>query len=192
MPDPVSYTNRRGQTYYLCAAATKTCKKRYVMSKTSEGALTELPPGYTITENVNGLVSIARARPRIITDAEEALVQAELSRCGLDDYRCDAKGKYITVYEPLHRPQDYSEMLKEMGVAVTVAEDFISSKIKKGPFEPVMRFDLVDPDKRIFEVRRMTYCGTGGWMSLHHLGPLRDLTRDYLPLLGKESFYELW
>lgn len=192
MPDPVSYTNRKGQTYYLCAATTKSGKRRYVMAKTPEGALTELPVGHTITESVNGQVSVARIQPRFITDAEEALVQAELSRCGLDDCRCDAKGKYITVYEPLHSPQNYSEMLKEMGVAAMVAEDYISNTIKKGPFEPVMRFGLVDPDKRIFEVQRMTYRGTGGWQSLHKGGSLADLTREYLPHLGKESFYELW
>lgn len=191
MTEPVSYTNRKGRTYYLHAATTKTGKIRYVMAKTPEGALSELPAGYTITESVNGQVSVGRIQPRIIPDSEEALVRSELNRLGLDAYRCSVKGAYITVYEPLHSRQDYSEMLNEMGFLAPVANDYITSRIEKGPFDPVMRFRLFDRDKRVYEVERMTYRGMGGWRSLHRFGGLSELARKYLPHLGKESFYDL-
>jgi hypothetical protein len=191
MTDPVSYTNRKGQTYYLRTATMKTGKIRYMMVKTPEGALAELPAGYAITESVNGQVSVGRIRSRMITDSEETLVQSELNRCGLDSYRYGVKGAYITVYEPLYRQEDYLELIDEMSVSVSAAKDYISSKIKKGPFEPVMRFCLVDRDHRIFEVERMAYRGRGGWRPLYESGPLVELVRKYLHYLGKESFYEL-
>ena len=191
MTDPVSYTNRKGRTYYLHAASTKTGKMRYVMAKTPEGALTELPAGYTIIESVNGQVSVGRIQPQTITDSEEARVRAELNRCRLDAYRCSVKGAYITVYEPLYRQEDYSKMLYEMGVSASAAKDYLSNKIKKGPFESVMRFRLIDREKRVFDAERMTYRGMGGWRSLHHLGSISELTRKFFPHLGKESFYDL-
>lgn len=45
----VSYTNRKGQVYYLHAGKTKTGKRRYFVAKTiGAGALAELPAGFEI------------------------------------------------------------------------------------------------------------------------------------------------
>ena len=192
MAEPVHYTNRKGKTYYLHAKTTKVGKTRYVMARTAEeDALTELPEGYTIGESVNGQVYVGRIQPRVITPLEESLVKAELEKLGLHRYRCEVKGVYITVYEPLRCESDYSEMLKEMGVFAWKMEKHLTEMIDKGPFEPVMRFHLFDQEKRIFEGERMTYRGRGGWRSLHDFKTLTELTRKYLPHLGKDSFFEL-
>jgi len=191
MAKPIHYTSRKGKTYYLHAITTKMGKIRYVMSREEDGVLSELPEGYAITESVNGQVSVGRIQPRSITDAEQATVKSELVKLGLNRYRCDVKGTYITVYESLHRESDYSEMYEEMGIFAPAMKKYISERIDKGPFEPVMRFRIFDQDKRIFEVQRMTYRGEGGWMSLHKFGSLKDLARNYLKHLGKDSFYDL-
>ena len=191
MAEPIHYTNRKGKTYYLRAATTKKGKTRYVMTRTAEGALTKLPAGHIITESVNGQVSVGRTQPRLITDSEEALVQSELEKLGLNRYRCDVKGLYIIVYEPLHRESDYSEMLEEMGFFALGMKKYISERIDKGPFDPVMRFRIYDQEKRMFGAERMTYRGHGGWRELLKHGTLKELIRMYLKHLGKESFYEL-
>ena len=191
MAKPIKYTNRKGKTYYLRATTTKAGRTRYIMTRTADDALTKLPEGHVITENVNGQVSIGRIQPRLITDLEEAIVKSELEKLGLNKYRCNVKGSYITVYEPLYRESDYSEMSEEMGVFAPAMKKYISERIDKGPFDPVMRFRLIDEDKRIFELQRMTYRGEGGWMSLHKFGPLKDLARKYLKHLGKDTFYDL-
>jgi hypothetical protein len=50
----LSYTNRKGQIYYLHAGTTKTGKPRYFVAKTiGDGALDELPPGFEIVETIN-------------------------------------------------------------------------------------------------------------------------------------------
>jgi len=191
MSEPVSYTNRKGKTYYLRAATTKTGKTRYVMTKTAESALTELPAGHVIAESVNGQVSASRIRPRLITDSEEAMVKTELEKLGLNKYRCEVKGTYITVYEPLHSESDYSEMLEDMFIFAASKKKYISERIDKGPFDPVMRFRIYDQEKRMFGAECMTYRGRGGWRELLKHGTLKELIRMYLEHLGKDSFYEL-
>ena len=98
---PVSYTNRKGKTYYLHAAVKKSGRTVYVMKTSPKGALTEVPQGYAITEGVNGEVAVGRPKPRQLTEQEETLVATQLECLGLGGYRCAAKGAYITIYEPL-------------------------------------------------------------------------------------------
>ena len=192
MTDPISYTNRKGQTYYLCAATMKTGKTRYVMAKTPEGALSELPEGYAITESVNGQVSVGRIKPRLITESEEAAVRYELDRLGLVNYRVAVKRTYITIYEPLHHEEDdYSSVFEQVNVFPTIMKKILAKKIAKGPFEPVMRFCIIDKNKRLFDVERMTYRGMGGWRSLSEFTTLPELIQKYLKHLGKDSFYDL-
>ncbi len=192
MIKPIHYTNRKEKTYYLHAATTKTGKIRYVMTKDSEGALTELPEGYGITESINGVVSVGQIKPKLITEAEEAMVKLELMKLGLKNYRCEVKGQYITVYEPLYRKSDFSETLEvEMGLFAMLKKDFISESIEKGPFDPVMRFGVFDKKKRLFSVERMTFRGRCNWMPLSNCKTLEELVGKYLKHLGKDSFYEL-
>ena len=74
MAESIHYINRKGKTYYLHTATTKAGKTRYVMTRVAEDAVTKLPEGYAITENVNGQVSAGRIKPRPITMLEEAMV----------------------------------------------------------------------------------------------------------------------
>lgn len=59
-------------------------------------------------------------------------------------------------------------------------------------YTPVMRFLLVDAEKREFTVERMC-CrgGMKGWLSLHRWGKIRNLAKQYVHHLGKESFFDL-
>ena len=60
----LSYTNRRGDTYYLHAGKTKTGKPRYfVAKKVCEGALASMPDGWEFTESINATVSVRRVKP---------------------------------------------------------------------------------------------------------------------------------
>ncbi|MCC6694365.1 MAG: sel1 repeat family protein [Candidatus Hydrogenedentes bacterium] len=89
---PISYTNRKGKTYYLHAVTRKSGKTSYAMKLSEEGALTELPEGYSISESVNGQVSVGRAEPRTITEREEAEVTAILDGLGQRHHRCAGTG----------------------------------------------------------------------------------------------------
>jgi len=50
---PVTYTNRKGFTYYLCRGMTKTGKPRYYFAREiKDEPLEQIPDGYTISESV--------------------------------------------------------------------------------------------------------------------------------------------
>lgn len=68
---PVTYTNRKGRTYYLHQDNTKTGKIRYTFKAHKEGQLIEsIPAGFAIRESVNGVVSLIKDRPILITQSE--------------------------------------------------------------------------------------------------------------------------
>ena len=189
---PVSYTNRKGKTYYLHAAKRKSGKTVYVMKLSSRDALTQLPEGYEIMEGVNGQVSVGRSKPRQITVEEETLILEKLQRLGLKYYRCEAKDAYLTVYAPVYSEtafDDLSSVFPNSFIDSTKA--FIFEKMQTGPLEPVMRFELIDEESRRFNIERMTYRGAGDWHSLWKFGALNELADKFLPHLGKDSFFDL-
>src|SRR2546428_13992554 len=72
---PVSYTNRKGVTYTLYQGQTKTGKPRYYFGRAGQGQdepVMELPPGFKISESVNGVVSLVKERPSLIQPEEVA------------------------------------------------------------------------------------------------------------------------
>jgi len=120
MAESIHYTNRKGKTYYLHPATTKAGKTRYVMTRSAEDALTKLPEGYVITENVNGQVSAGRIKPRLITKLEEARVKSELEKFGLANHRVAVQHTYITIYEPRYHEEYYLPMLEQMAADASV------------------------------------------------------------------------
>ena len=80
---PVNYTNRKGQTYTLYRGQTRSGKPRYYFGRAGQGQgepVTEIPPGYSIIESVNGVVSLAKDRPSLIQPEEVAAVEAAVQR----------------------------------------------------------------------------------------------------------------
>ena len=74
---PISCTNRKGQTYTLYRGQTKTGKPRYYFGRAGQGQgdlVMELPSGFTISESVNGVVSLVKDRPSLIQPLARALI----------------------------------------------------------------------------------------------------------------------
>src|SRR5712671_6101781 len=75
---PVSYTNRKGLTYTLYRGQTKTGKPRYYFGRMGSGQgepVMELPPGFTISESLNGVVSLVKDHPSLIQPEEVAAIE---------------------------------------------------------------------------------------------------------------------
>jgi hypothetical protein len=94
-----SYTNRHGVAYYVHEMRTKAGTRRYVVNRTADGVLADLPAGMEIVENVNGQVSVRAAQARAILPLEERLVQQALTKHGREKYRVEVKGRNIIVHE---------------------------------------------------------------------------------------------
>ncbi len=55
----LSYTNRKGTTFYLCRGTTKSGKPRYYFARQPrEEPVDTVPEGYSIVESVNAVVSL--------------------------------------------------------------------------------------------------------------------------------------
>ncbi len=57
----VRHTNRKGVTYFLNRGLTTTGKARYFFApRLHENPVAEIPAGYSISEGVNGVVSLVK------------------------------------------------------------------------------------------------------------------------------------
>ena len=115
---PVSYTNRKGVTYTLYRGQTRTGKPRYYfgLPAHSQGEpVMEIPPGFTISESVNGVVSLVKDRPSLVQPEEVAAVEAAVQQHPeAHRYRVAVKGNRIEVYEQVG--PDYNELVSELHI----------------------------------------------------------------------------
>lgn len=190
-----SYANRKGKTYYLHRGVTKHGKDRFYFAlQVGDNAQEELPEGYEVQESVNGQVSVARTRPRVITEAEEAGVRSALGRLR-PEYRLEVKGRDLIIHKPWRTAGEIESSLQEMGLAVGFPgarlRQMAEQAASREQFEAVLKLTLIDERKRGFEARRMTYRGEGGWSHPLRLGPLQQLIEELLPTVGTEGFFEL-
>ena len=197
----VTYTNRKGTKYFLCRGVTKTGKARYFFAREPKNELVErIPEGYEISESVNGMVSLAKVRPAILLETEILAVKHALEnhpRASL--YRMDAKARQITVYEregpdPREVIREISERFGLLGFSRDdLAARFEAEKLSRGQFAPVMRFTLIDEQRRRFKAERMCYLGSiDNWIAIGFDKPIDELARSLIPALGSDEFFELF
>lgn len=192
---PVSYTNRKGQVYYLHAGQTKTGKRRYFVAKTvGAGALAELPAGFEIVESVNAVVSVRRidSSAHKIPEADVARVRAELAKHPrLYRYRAEVVKGEIIVFEPIGGLSD--ELARRLTASFQMTpfqlEQHRPELDKTTHYSPVLRFAPIDGEYAVF---RMTYRGDGGWSWALGRGALGRLASKYVNALGTPAFFELY
>src|SRR5437867_1095653 len=146
---PVSYTNRKGVTYTLYRGQSKTGKPRYYFDRAGQGqgeAVMELPPNFTISESVNGVVSLVKERPSLIQPEEVATIEAEIQQHPqARRYRVVDKHDRIEIYEPVG--PDYEVLLKELHIpglsSPGLAERLQAHEERYARYTPVLRFILL-------------------------------------------------
>jgi hypothetical protein len=196
---PVSYTNRKGVTYALYRGQTKTGKPRYYFGRLDPGQgapVTELPRGFTISESVNGVVSLVKDHPAQILPQEVEAVEAAVKRHPeAHRYRVAVKGNRIEVYEQVG--PDYNALVSELHIpglsSPGLSQELRALEERYARFTPVLRFILLDRARRLFGVQRMSSLGgIDDWLELGQTGSVAKLAREIIPTLGTEEFYELW
>ena len=195
----LTYTNRKGTTYFICRGATKTGKARYFFAREPENEPVEkVPQGYEISESVNGVVSLVKAQPALLLETEILAVKRALEnhpRARL--YRVDAKAGRITVHEfagtdPQEVVQEWAERFGLPGFAHDRLAGFEAETLARGQFTPVMRFTLIDDQKRRFKAERMCYLGSiDDWIAIAFGKSIEELARTLIPALGSDAFFEL-
>ncbi len=195
----VSYTNRKGVTYALYRGQTKTGKPRYYFGRLDQGQgepVTEMPRGFTISESVNGMVSLVKDHPAQILPQEVEAVEAAVKRhTEAHRYRVAVKGNRIEVYEQVG--PDYNALVSELHIpglsSPGLSQELRALEERYARFTPVLRFILLDRARRLFGVQRMSSLGgIDDWLELGQTGPVAKLARAVISTLGTEEFYELW
>jgi hypothetical protein len=196
---PVSYTNRKGLTYTLYRGQTRTGKPRYYFGRAGQGQgepVTEIPPGFSISESVNGVVSLVKDRPSLIQPEEVAAIEEAVQQHPeARRYRVAVKHDRIEIYEQVG--PDYEALLGELHIVGLsrpgLAERLQAEEERYAHYTPVLRFILLDPTRRRFGAQRMCYLESiDGWLELGQKGPVATLARALIPTLGTDQFYELW
>ena len=188
---PVSYTNRKGVTYTLYRGHTRTGKPRYYFGRPGLGQgepVVGLPPGFTVSESVNGVVSLVKDHPSLIQPEEVEAVEAAVQQHPeARRYRVAVKGNRIEDNElvsELHLPG-----LSRPGLA----EELRALEERHAHYIPVLRFTLLDSKQRRFGSERMSSLGgIDDWLELGQRGPVAELARALVPTLGTDAFFELW
>ena len=190
MPRALAYTNRMGDTYYLHEGKTKTGKPRYFFAKTiREGAITQMPEGFEVSESVNAVVSARRKRKdgAQVPAADLEVVRETMQRLRhLRDCVVRADGKAIVIYEPYPRREQLEG--SDFGFGRRLPASYIEDRMKKAQLSPVMKFEWEGDE---YAVYRMTYRGEGGWSYPLDHGPLERLARKYVRPVGTEQFFDL-
>ncbi len=196
----VTYTNRKGTTYFVCRGVTKTGKTRYFFAREPVNEPVEkVPEGYEISESVNGVVSLAKVRPALLLETGIRAVKNALAnhpRAKL--YRVEAKVRQITGYEYAGTdPQEVFQRLSERfglpGFVDNRLAKFEAKSLARGQFAPVLRFTLIDDQRRRFKAERMCYLGSiDDWITLAFDKPIEELACAPIPALGSDEFFELF
>jgi hypothetical protein len=187
--------------YFLCRGVTKTGKTRYFFSREPVNEPVEnVPEGYEVSESVNGIVSLAKVRPALLLEREILAVKNAVQkhpRARL--YRVEAKARQITIHEyagsdPREVIREYSERFGLLDLARDgLAAQFETERLAQGQFTPVMRFTLIDDQKRRFKAERMCYLGSiNDWINIAFDKSIEQLARSLIPVLGSEEFFELF
>jgi hypothetical protein len=193
---PVTYTNWKGVTYYLCRGVTKTGKPRYYFAREPKGeTVKQIPEGWRISESVNGIVSLMKDRPAQIRLEELEAVEATVQRHPKShNYRVTIKHDRIEVYERVGPDADeLITRLGEVGLLVPGRVDRLWESLeRRAQFAPVLRFVLEDAEERTFHTERWCYLGSiDDWIHVGPMGPVDRLARHWVPKLGTDALFEV-
>jgi hypothetical protein len=194
MSMPITHVNAKGRTYYLHQGTTKTGKPKYHFSPKSDGNLVEaIPDGYEIYEHPNAQVFLRQVQPKLITDAERQVVENGMQKySGVSHYKIDVKGNEILIYTAAQNMEALNAILQTFPGAMGKREQVEEVLNRSAHYTPVMKFELIDENKRLFATQRYCYRSSiDDWIYIGTSSELSLLVRRYVKHIDKESFFEL-
>ena len=159
----------------------------------SEGNLVdEIPAGFEIYENPNAQVFLRRARPKLITDEEVAIVEQSMWKfSSVQHFQIDVKKNVIIIYTANQDVDELADAFSEIfGRVRSEVKDVLTRSLH---FSPMLQFGLVDREKRTFITERYCFLGSvDDWIQIGGPDTLPKLVKKFVKHLGKESYYELY
>ena len=194
------HRNRRGDVYLLHAGQTRTGKPRYYFGRKLTGEpVEEVPAGYEVFESPErGQVYLRRQRPTRIAAIEREIVAEGIRRVSnVEHFLVDVEDDCLVVYLPTKSVDEVNDLVCFLAgphaLQVPRFREARDQVVRESRHEKVMRFELLDPEQRLFSVERWCFRSwCDGWIHLAGPAPLSDLVERYAEHLGEESFYELF
>lgn len=165
-----SFTNRKGDVYYVHEGRTKLGKPKYFVSRNPEGALPTVPNGFEVAEDINAIVFVRRPSQSSIPESDIEFVRASVRACRhLADYKVETKGNAIIIYQPMGlggidavKESDYSMLNYLEPIARTLGTDwnkFVSQMAQKAgcsveEFQNVVAQAAAEKKSRVVETLR--------------------------------------
>lgn len=193
----ISHVNRKGKAYHLQHGTDTRDKERYWFGQKITGhVVTQIPDGYEIFEKPDSAqVFLRKIEPSVILPLElEQVRAAVVAHLGEDMARVELEGDdrhEIVVYVTDLDVDAHLSLMEAVfpGVADDSTRDFMR-RVRR--FDKMLRFTLVDGEKRHFLAERWCFRGSvDGWIPLGHDRPLAVLLASYVKHLGQESFFDL-
>jgi hypothetical protein len=188
----VHHTARDGTIYYLHVAKSKKGNPTYFFSTKPTGNLADsLPAGYEVYENIRGQVFLRRPPPKIFTDQEIGQVRQALNNHAEEwRYKIETKKSAIII----HEASDSFAALEQIAPLWKSAQELKDYAIRRANYMAVMRFVLVDAEKRLFLAERFCFRGSvDDWIDIGGgLGQLPMLLKKFVRHPGHESLYDLF
>jgi hypothetical protein len=194
------YRNRRGDVYHLQARRTRTGKPSYYLGRKLTGEpVADVPAGHEVHESPErGQVYLRKARPTRITATErEVVAEGIRQRSNVAHFLVEVEDDCLVVYLPTRKREEVNELVQMLaGPDALQVPRFRQARdqfIRESPHEKVMRFSLIDAERRLFRVERWCFLSShDGWLHLSGPAELFELVEAYAEHLGEESFYELF
>ncbi|MFQ5651318.1 MAG: hypothetical protein ACE5IY_15385 [bacterium] len=186
----LEYQNRKGKIFYLHVGKTKKGNPKYYFSQSQTGKLmASIPVGYEIYETPNAQVFLRKIQPTLISETERTMVEHGCeTNSDVTCFKIDIKKDAIVVYVAEDKGDRLADILKtfsSVGFDESLRQELLH-------YEAVMKFELIDKERRLFIAKR--YCFQGSiddWICIGHIDTLEAHVRNYVRHLGKDSFYEL-
>jgi hypothetical protein len=190
----ITYTNAKGQTYFLHQGRTKTGKPTYYFSLKREGQLADsIPDGCEIYENPNAQVFLRRIPPTLITDEERQIVVDGMRKyASVRDYKVDVKGKVIVIYLADQDSDALAGIFRDYPSSPAEKARLMTVLRQQLHYSPMLQFILADEQRRCFWPQR--YCFRGSiedWIGIGLPDTLSNVVKTYVKHLGNESYFEL-
>jgi hypothetical protein len=190
----ITYTSRKGLTYYLCQGVTRTGKPRYYFAREiKDEPVEQIPEGYAISESVNGIVSLIKAQPSQLQASEIDVVKVALARHPKKGrYRINIRPNRIEIYESVGPDAEtlIANLRPLIPIPLGTASRLSADMDRYAQFTPVLRFTLIDADECAFEAERMCYLGSVDDFIHIGYGPIDQVAPAIIATLGTDEFFE--
>ena len=189
-----------GDVYYLQEGKTPTGKPKYYTGRKLTGTpLAALPEGHEFYERPEtAQVVIRKIQPSPITEFERRQAEDIVRRAsGLKHFIVAIEGDALVVYTPSVSRADADRLFDNMmgpgfGPGSARVEAFREKQMRRCQYMKMLRFELVNPDKREYRAERWCFRGSiDDWWALPGYGSLARIVEEYAKHLDRESFFEL-